>query len=83
MKRKGHIYDGFVQSSFSQTNNAATMGEDSRLYSTEITINVLGYLVGDGENQDRPIARIDENVVEYQFPRETEAPSGLSTIFED
>ena len=83
MKRKGHIYEGFVQSSFSQTNNAATMGEDSRLYSTEITINVLGYLVGDGENQDRPIARIDENVVEYQFPRETEAPSGLSTIFED
>ena len=76
MKRNGHVYEGFVQQGFSQTNNAASMGEDSRLYSTEISINVLGYLVGDGENPDTPIARIDENVVEYQFPRESTVPVG-------
>ena len=76
MKRKGHIYEGFVQQAFSQANNVATLGEDPRLFSTEITINVLGYLVGDGENEDRPIARIDENVVEYQFPKESVVPAG-------
>ena len=70
MKRNGHVYEGFVQQGFSQTNNVAALGEDSRLYTTEININVLGYLVGDGENPDTPIARIDENTVEYQFPSE-------------
>ena len=83
MKRKGHTYEGFIQQSFSQSNNAATMNEDSRLFTTDITINVLGYLIGDGENQDRPIARIDENVVEYQFPRESEAPAGNFTLFDE
>ena len=83
MKRNGHVYEGFVQQGFSQTNNAASMGEDSRLYSTEISINVLGYLVGDGENPDTPIARIDENVVEYQFPRESTVPVGNFNLWED
>jgi hypothetical protein len=83
MKRKGHVYEGFVQQGFSQTNNAASMGEDSRLYSTEITINVLGYLVGDGDNPDTPIARIDENVVEYQFPSESIVPPGNFNLWED
>ena len=83
MKRKGHVYEGFVQQGFSQTNNAASMGEDSRLYSTEITINVLGYLVGDGDNPDTPIARIDENVVEYQFPSESVVPAGNFNLWED
>ena len=81
MKRKGHIYEGFIQSGFSQSNNAATLGEDSRLYTTDVTINVLGYLIGDGDNQDEPIARIDENVVEYRFPQESEVPVGNANIF--
>jgi len=83
MKRKGHVYEGFVQQGFAQTNNAASMGEDSRLYSTEISVNVLGYLVGDGENPDTPIARIDENVVEYQFPSESIVPPGNLNLWED
>lgn len=83
MKRNGHVYEGFVQQGYSQSNNAATMGEDSRLYSTDITINVLGYLIGDGENPDTPIARIDENVVEYQFPSESVVPAGNFSLFGD
>lgn len=83
MKRKGHVYEGFVQQGFSQTNNASSMGEDSRLYSTEVSINVLGYLVGDGENPDTPIVRIDENVVEYKFPSESVVPTGNFNLWED
>ena len=83
MKRKGHIYEGFVQQGFGQTNNASSMGEDSRLFSTEISINILGYLIGDGDNPDTPIARIDENVVEYQFPSESIVPAGNFNLWED
>ena len=83
MKRQGHVYEGFVQQGFTPSNNVATLGEDSRMFTTEITINVLGYLIGDGDSKERPIARIDENVVEYQFPRESTVPAGNVTLFED
>ena len=52
-----------------------------RMFTSEITINVLGYLIGEGENDDRPIVRIDENVVEYIFPSENEVPVGNATLF--
>ena len=80
LKRKGHIYEAFIQQSFAQSNNVSTLGEDLREFTTEITINVLGYLIGDGDNQDRPIARIDESIVEFQFPRESVAPDGFLDI---
>ena len=83
MKRNGHAYEGFVQQGFSQTNNAASLGEDSRLYSTEISVNVLGYLIGDGDNPDTPIATIEENLVEYQFPSESVVPPGNFNLWED
>ncbi len=83
MKRKGHVYEGFVQQGFAQSNNVANLAEDLRSYSTDITINVLGYLVGEGLSADTPIARIDENVVEYQFPSESVVPAGNINIWDD
>jgi hypothetical protein len=31
---------------------------------------MLGYIIGEGENDDRPIVRVEENTVEVTFPRE-------------
>jgi hypothetical protein len=53
------------------------------LFSTEIGIRILGYLVGEGVNDDRPIVRIDENTVEITFPQENVAPQGIPNIFGD
>ena len=39
--------------------------------------------VGEGINDDRPIVRVDENTVEYQFPQESTVPIGNLTLFED
>jgi hypothetical protein len=83
MKRKGHVYEGFIQQGFAQNNNVANLQEDLRFYTTDITINVLGYLVGEGQSADEPIARIDENVVEYQFPSESVVPAGNINLWED
>ena len=70
LNKDGHRYEAFIESDFSHSNNVSNMGEDNRKYTTEITIRVLGYLIGDGEDHDRPIVRIDENIVELRQPQE-------------
>jgi len=81
MKRNGHLYEAFIEQSFAHNNNVSNLNEDMRMFSTEITIRVLGYLMGEGENDDRPIVRIDENVVELMYPRESEPFPGSEDFF--
>jgi len=83
MRRNGHIYEAFIDQNFTHNNNAAELNEDNRMYSTDITIRVLGYLIGEGENDDRPIVRLDENFVVVTFPREQGAVPGNPSFFED
>ena len=56
------------------------MGEDERKFMTEVSIRVLGYLIGDGADKDRPIVRIDENIVEYRIPRERVIAGDIDTV---
>jgi hypothetical protein len=81
MKRNGHLYEAFIEQGFTHNNNVSDLGEDMRMFSTDITIRVLGYLMGEGENDDRPIVRIDENVVELTYPRESEPFPGTEDFF--
>ncbi|MBL18927.1 MAG: hypothetical protein CMC82_03730 [Flavobacteriaceae bacterium] len=83
MRRNGHIYEAFIDQNFAHNNNAADLNEDNRMYSTDIVIRVLGYLIGEGENDDRPIVRLDENFVVVTFPREQGAVPGNPSFFED
>ena len=81
MRRNGHLYEAFIDQNFAQSNNISNLAEDMRMFTTEITIKVLGYLMGEGENEDRPIVRIDENTVEFQFPSERVVPAGDIPLF--
>ena len=83
LKRNGHLYEAFIQPEFTQTNNVANLEEEMRMFQTEITIKVLGYLIGEGENDDRPIVRVEENAVEVTFPREQALLPGDSGLFMD
>ena len=40
------------------------------MYETSIKIKVLGYLLGEGPNRERPKITIRENAVEVKIPRE-------------
>lgn len=83
MKRDGHLYEAFIDQSFAHTNNVANLGEEMRMFSSDITIRVLGYLIGEGESDDRPLVRVDENVVELTYPQEgivTEDDDGFFNI---
>ena len=81
MTRNGHLYQAFIDQSFAQNNNVDNLDEEMRMYSTDVTIRVLGYLIGEGDNDDRPIVRIHENVVEITFPNEGVVPEGNDDFF--
>lgn len=80
MKRNGHRYEAFIQQNFAHNNNMSNLNEEIRMFSTDINIKVLGYLIGEGSNDDRRLVRIDENIVEVTFPRESVPLPGEITI---
>ena len=70
MKKDGHKFEGFIQNDFGQNNNVANLGEEERTYETKVDIKILGYLMGEGPNDERPRLSIEENFVEVKLPRE-------------
>ena len=70
IKHDNHTFEAFVGDSFSHGNNVSALGEEERKYETGIDLRVLGYIVGDSENQDTPRLVRRQNFVEVKFPRE-------------
>jgi hypothetical protein len=70
IEHEQHKYEAFFDSSYAFDNNVASLGEDERIYNTKITINVLGYVFGEGKNRDRPYFSRRENPVEIVLPSE-------------
>ena len=83
LRKNGHLYEAFIEPDFSQNNNGASMDEEMRMFKTEITIKVLGHLIGEGKNDDRPIVRVQQNIVEVTFPRESAIVPGGPDFFLD
>jgi hypothetical protein len=83
MRRNGHLYEAFIDQGFNQSNNVATLGEDERQFTSEVNIKVLGYLIGEGNSDDRPIVTKEESIVEVAFPRESVVPAGNDNFFID
>jgi len=71
LRRNGHLYEAFIDKSFNHSNNINDLGEDTRMFTTEFTIRILGYLIGEGPNDDRQLVRIDENAVVITYPSES------------
>ena len=70
MRQEGHMFEGFIQGDFGQNSNVAQLNEEERMYETSIKIKVLGYLIGEGPNRERPKLTLRENAVEVKIPRE-------------
>jgi hypothetical protein len=83
MRRNGHLYEAFIDQGFTQSNNVANLGEDERQFTSEVNIKVLGYLIGEGNSDDRPIVTKEESIVEVAFPRESVVPAGNDNFFMD
>tara|TARA_R100000234_G_C5001091_1_gene180351 strand:- start:1947 stop:2810 length:864 start_codon:yes stop_codon:yes gene_type:complete len=66
----GHFYEAFFNGTFNTTNTVSNLANNERTYQTSITVGVIGYLIGEGDNQIRAKVIKRENVVEVKIPRE-------------
>lgn len=65
-----HRYEAFVDGDFGLEGNKDSSEAEPRYFESNISIRVLGYLIGEGNNQEGPKMVIRENAVEIKFPRE-------------
>jgi hypothetical protein len=70
IENEGHYYEIFIDGNLVDTSNKAALGMERRNYETTINIETLGYLIGDGDNQEKPKIVRRENAVEFKFARE-------------
>jgi hypothetical protein len=70
IRKDGHLYEVFVESSYKQDNNVASLEQEERQYKTTVSYRVLAYLIGEDINQETPRVVIRENAVEVKIPRE-------------
>ena len=70
LTEKDHRYEGFIQESYSSNDNLSDFSGDERKFETKIQIKVIGYIVGEGKNREKPHYSIRENAVEIKIPRE-------------
>ncbi len=67
---KTNMYEAFVSEDYNVENNISNYETNERKYETTITMNVFGYLIGDGKNQVQPRVVRRENAVQIRFARE-------------
>ena len=83
LKKDGHLYEGFIQSDFSQNNNAGSLSEEERKYQTNLDIRVLGYLIGADKNDEQPKIVRRESRVEVKIPRERVIKGDINEYLKD
>lgn len=66
----GHKYENFIKGEISYDNNASKLEENERIFSSKITVETLGYLIGLDKNQNKPKIAIRQNIVDVKIPRE-------------
>lgn len=70
IENEGHFYEVFINGDFANSANKANLGMAQRNYETMVNIEVMGYLIGEGENQERPKIVTRQNAVEIKIGRE-------------
>lgn len=63
-------YEAYIQEEYAIENNISAYEAEERKYETTLTMNVFGYLIGDGKNQRQPRVVRRENPVQIRFARE-------------
>ena len=69
-----HKYEAFFErdSTFKNGGNVTKLENENRLFTTDFSINVLGYLLGSGANSEKPKIVVSETIVEVKIPKEKE-----------
>ena len=70
IEKSGHRYETFLQEQLNLANNISSLGTDERSYTTKVSFEVLGYIIGEGPNGERPKIIRRESAVKVKIPRE-------------
>lgn len=65
-----HRYEAFIQGDMQNSDNLADFSSDERKFETKIQLKVIGYLIGEENNREKPHYAVRENAVEVKIPRE-------------
>ena len=66
----GHRYEVFIEGDYTQNNNTSNLAENERSFDTTIKLKVLGFLLGDEDNEEVPKIVTKETIVEVKLIRE-------------
>ena len=70
LHRNGHTYELFLQDTYSANNNVSSLGQEERKYETKLNLRVLGYIIGNDKNNERPKIEKRQNFVTVKTGRE-------------
>jgi len=70
VENNGTAYEAFIDKTYDMKNIISAYESKERAYETIIKMNVYGYLIGDGKNQEQPRVVRRENAVQIRFARE-------------
>ena len=65
-----HKFEGFIDETYSDSTNLADFSSEERKFESKISLRVIGYLVGEGNNREQAHYSVRENIVEVKIPRE-------------
>jgi len=83
LHRNGHTYELFLQDSFSANNNVSSMAQEERKYESKLNFRVLGYILGNDINNDKPKIETRQNFVSVKIGRERVVVSDSPEIVTD
>ena len=70
IEKDNHKFEVFLDGNYTNNSNTSNLEMTQRNYETIVNANVLGYLIGEGPNQERPKLVKRQNAVEFRFARE-------------
>ena len=70
VEHEGNKYECFVDESFSAENNTSGLDVNERLFKTNVSMKVLGYIIGSDKNQDTPVIVHRQSAAKIRFQRE-------------
>ena len=83
LSRNGHKYEVFVQDGFDTESNATDLSNEERKFETKVDFKVLGYIIGDGKNQNTPKLIKRQNFVDVKIGRERSVVGDIPETMEE
>ena len=70
VENNGYQYEAFIQDDYGINSNQASLGQDERMFNAKVQIKVLGYINQTNVDNNEPLVKREESIVEVKISRE-------------